>query len=261
MFKEIQISEIEVPSDRKLRSDVPVLAKSIEEIGLLHAITVRSGERKGYKLVAGLHRLEAVKSLGKTTIMANVVDLETSKIDLAEIDENLIRSDIAIPDRADRLERRQQILAAFHPKTSKEDNHRSLEHGDKDQSTIQRLLQISRGIPQDLKAQIRNTPLAYNEIELSRLARIEDPKDQRAAALAYISGEHISIFVPQKPGPMTSQQSSEALVELIIEHVPADLWPKIEANLKILAKGGDNKKYAFLAFRKLMKTKLSNHRP
>ena len=140
----------------------PALAKSIEEIGLLHAITVRSGEREGYKLVAGLHRLEAVKSLGKTTIMANVVDLETSKIDLAEIDENLIRSDIAIPDRADRLERRQQILAAAHQESPKEGDRGPLEHGNEDQSVIRRLTQISRGIPQNLKAEIRNTALAYN---------------------------------------------------------------------------------------------------
>ena len=110
----------------------------------------------------------------------------------------------------------------------------STSRGGEDQSVIRRLTQISRGIPQNLKAEIRNTPLASNEIELSRLARIEDPKEQRAAAMAYISGEHISIFVPKKPGltKMTRQQAGEALAKLIFEHVPADLWPKVYASCK-----------------------------
>ena len=183
--------------------------------------------------------------------MASVVDLENSKIDLAEIDENLIRSDIAIPDRADRLERRQQILAAFHPETSKEGNHGPLEHDDKDQGAIRRLTQFSRGIPQDLKAVIRNTTLAYNEVELSRLARIKDPKEQRAAALAYISGEHISIFVPEKRGPtkMTRQQAAGAMAELIFEYVPAGLWPKFYA---YAAKTGELKATAARSRRSLV---------
>lgn len=32
---------------------------------------------------------------------------------------------------------------------------------------------------------------------------------------------------------MTRQQAGEALAELIFEHMPADLWPKVYASCKI----------------------------
>jgi ParB/RepB/Spo0J family partition protein len=71
----ISIDEIYVPAKRRGELDpetVEALAESILEDGLQSPISVRrDGER--YVLVSGLHRLEACKALGESTITAIVV--------------------------------------------------------------------------------------------------------------------------------------------------------------------------------------------
>ena len=58
----IQIDKIKVSPGRReaLPEHIEELAKSIAEVGLLNPITVD----RDYTLIAGLHRLEAAKSLG-----------------------------------------------------------------------------------------------------------------------------------------------------------------------------------------------------
>ena len=58
----IAISEIKINSERRETSlkGIGELARSISEIGLLNPITVD----QDHNLIAGLHRLEAVKRLG-----------------------------------------------------------------------------------------------------------------------------------------------------------------------------------------------------
>lgn len=58
----ININEIKVGSNRReaLPEDVKALAESIAEVGMMNPITVDAANN----LVAGLHRLEAVKLLG-----------------------------------------------------------------------------------------------------------------------------------------------------------------------------------------------------
>ena len=61
--------------------------------------------------------------------MAVVVELEDLQIDLAEIDENLIRSDISVVDQGDRFNDRQRIWEAIYPETgwgkARENNNNS----------------------------------------------------------------------------------------------------------------------------------------
>lgn len=281
MIQEIQISDIEIPGGRKLRTDVGALADSISQVGLLNPITVRATQiyeeaqhaRDGYRLVAGLHRLEAMKSLGHETIRAHIIDFADDefadlKVDLAEIDENLVRVDIPLIDQSERLENRKRIYEVLHPETSVGGDRKSLEFKEKNQSaiiagcftkdtaektgmserSIQELTQISKKIGHDLKTEIRDTPLAYKHNELVKLARIKDHKKQRTAALAYISGEHDTIVVPKKrlPTKTERQQAGEDLAELLIEHMPADSWPQVCTYLKL-----DKATVTLSAFRKL----------
>jgi len=117
----ISIGDVEVPYDRDLEGDISRLARSINEIGLLNPITVHKtqiyepgGARDGYRLVAGLHRLEACRSLGHETIRAHVVEFDDPRqIDLAEIDEDLFRNELPLIRWIDLLWRRGMILDAF----------------------------------------------------------------------------------------------------------------------------------------------------
>ena len=71
----IKIAEIYIPAAKRgpLDADkVNALAESIAEVGLQLPILVRP-DKERYVLVSGLHRLEACKALGETTVKANLV--------------------------------------------------------------------------------------------------------------------------------------------------------------------------------------------
>lgn len=112
---ELQIAEIVVPEGRRVVSDEKVveLAESIGDIGLINPITVTTAKR----LVAGAHRLAAMKRLGRETIEAVVRELSELDAELAEIDENLIRNDLTAAERAKYTARRKAIYLAKHPET------------------------------------------------------------------------------------------------------------------------------------------------
>jgi ParB family chromosome partitioning protein len=72
-MSEVMLSEIRIGTrHRKHLGDIPALAKSIEEIGLLHPVVVTPD----LDLIAGRRRLEAVKALGWTKVPVHVVSLE-----------------------------------------------------------------------------------------------------------------------------------------------------------------------------------------
>jgi site-specific DNA-methyltransferase (adenine-specific) len=106
---QIPINLIKVES--RLRSvdskKVDELLQSIQEIGLLNPITIT----KDNVLVAGAHRLEAMKRLGKDNIECNVLEsVDKLRIELAEIDENLIRIELTIIERGDFLRNRKRVM-------------------------------------------------------------------------------------------------------------------------------------------------------
>jgi ParB family chromosome partitioning protein len=111
----IKISEIRINQFRRRAdfSKVEELAQSMREIGLLNPITVS----RDNSLIAGLHRIEAVKLLGWEEIDANIVDVDGLRAELAEIDENLMRNELHYIDRGRQLARRKEIYEELHPET------------------------------------------------------------------------------------------------------------------------------------------------
>ena len=89
----VKIDEIKVNPGRRtaLENDIEELAFSISEIGLLNPITLT----RDYTLVAGLHRLEAVKLLGWTEVECTITDLNGLTAELAELDENFARTNLS----------------------------------------------------------------------------------------------------------------------------------------------------------------------
>lgn len=119
--REIEIVQIEI-GDR-LRDvgegAVADLMVSIAETGLIQPIVLRPFERAdgdiGLRLVAGLHRLEAHRRLGRQTIRARVIDLSDLDARQAEIDENLVRHDTTGWSRCRFVAARASIYAERHP--------------------------------------------------------------------------------------------------------------------------------------------------
>lgn len=96
----ISIDDIVIGDGRRAVNDAAVrrLAASIEEIGLRHPITVK---RKGdlYQLIAGRHRLEACRKLGREHVPAIIVSMSNGEARKWEIAENLHRADLSKIER------------------------------------------------------------------------------------------------------------------------------------------------------------------
>ena len=211
-IKIVKISDIKIGSrNRQYKEDkARGLAKSIQEIGLLHPIVV-SGDNM---LIAGLHRLKAAEMLGWDEIPASVIEFSTLEKELSEIDENLIRAELTELEKADLLARAKEIYEIRHPETlkanivkknlkqfsgsteteiisvsSKANYNNELREISPNAFTdsinlglssrsIRQSIQISNGITPEVKDIIKNTAIADSKTELLSLARVE-PEMQR----------------------------------------------------------------------------------
>ena len=111
----MKISEIKINPGRRdtQQRNVEELARSITAVGLMNPITVAQDNT----LIAGLHRLEAVKLLGWTEIECTVSDADGLQAELAEIDENFVRAGLSHRELGDLLLRRKELYEAIHPET------------------------------------------------------------------------------------------------------------------------------------------------
>lgn len=98
-FDAIEVSDSARPYSA---TNVVALANSIRELGLQSPLTVieRSGR---YLLIAGRHRLEALRILGADKVPVRVVDLDDVEARLWTISENLHRTELSVTERADQI--------------------------------------------------------------------------------------------------------------------------------------------------------------
>ena len=108
---EIDIEKVIARDRKRPAGNLTALMDSIQELGLMQPITVTTENI----LVAGYHRLCACRALGWKTIPARVVNLDALHAELAEIDENLIRNELTMLERAEWQTRRKEIYEALHP--------------------------------------------------------------------------------------------------------------------------------------------------
>ncbi|WP_244564371.1 MT-A70 family methyltransferase [Rhizobium sp. RU36D] len=105
------------------QAKVDAIKASIREIGLKTPITLRvvpAGEdgTDHLALVAGMHRLEAMRQLGEEWIPAFVVEGDALDAELWEIDENLCRAELTVADRALFTARRKELYLEKYPDTA-----------------------------------------------------------------------------------------------------------------------------------------------
>ncbi len=187
-----------------------MLCQSISEIGLLNPVTITDENI----LIAGRNRVEACRKLGWIEIPVGVVSLDVVDCQIAEIDENLIRDELTVLDRSEQLARRKQLYEAKHPETKSgraqaDGMNRKLGHNVAElisatftsdtaaktsvtPRTIRQEVQIAEAIQEDVKEQIRQTPIADSKTELLKLARMPE-QQQRAVAEKISSGAAKSV--------------------------------------------------------------------
>ena len=111
----VKISDIKIKPGRRDAKPKAVeeLARSIQAVGLLNPIIVNGDNT----LIAGLHRLEATKELGWTEIECTVSSMDGLQAELAEIDENFVRTNLSHRELGDLLLHRKELYEAIHPET------------------------------------------------------------------------------------------------------------------------------------------------
>ncbi|MBY6242524.1 ParB N-terminal domain-containing protein [Methylosinus sp. Sm6] len=199
------------------------IATSIETKGLMQPIVVRRvGD--GYKLIAGAHRLAALKLLGWETVTIGEHVLIREEISdatarISEIDENLARRDLNKLDRIIFIAERKKLYLAEHPETRNGGDRKSdkfkekirlqtLQSGPFDRSPrftdevaervglSKRIIDLACQLAEKLDSAaletLRGTSLEDNQNELIQLSETE-PEEQRAIANLIKAGEAKSV--------------------------------------------------------------------
>jgi len=233
----VPIDLIKVGERKRRVDDVSELAKSIALLGLLQPIVIT----QDYRLVAGERRLKACKQLGWTEIEATVATLDDLSAELAEIDENIVRQELTVLERAEQLARRKEIYEALHPeakpvtvrggpgrgnKTS--DTMSSVLSFSEDTATktglsprsVQRDVQIATRIAPDVRDALRDTPIADSKRDLLALASV-DEDTQREALQMIERGEERDIKRAVLALKVRNQSSVDAAGSAVVYEMDA----------------------------------------
>lgn len=200
---ELPLASIEVGTDRARALDpawAEALAVLIEAQGLLSPVIVRA-QGDGYRLVAGLHRLEAHRLLGRETIPAHLSGADSDDAArLDEVMENLGRYDLIALDRCHHLYELKEIYDRKHPTASRGGGARSsgktfptgpeaqeevfgfatdvAEQIGLSKRAINMAVKIWTGLAPQSRARLRGTDLARKQTELKALSEIPTPRRQ-----------------------------------------------------------------------------------
>lgn len=198
---QVPIREIRIKDGRRRLDSghVQELADSIRELGLLNPVTID----RGNSLIAGFHRLEAAKTLGWTEIECTVSSLGGLQAELAEIDENIVRSDLSALEYGEILLRRKEIYETLHPETRhggdrksdeikttkcRFENVKSFVQDTADKlgvvpRTVERQIQTAKNLAPEAKEIIRDTDTKLSKKAAMKLSRLEPEQQKEAAAL------------------------------------------------------------------------------
>ena len=228
---QIKISEIKINPGRRdtQQRNVEELARSIAAVGLMNPITVTQDNT----LIAGLHRLEAVKLLGWTEIECTVSDADGLQAELAEIDENFVRAGLSHRELGDLLLRRKELYEAIHPETrqgmrngqtAKNENFSLLDTKSFSQDTAEKLGVSKRTVEQLVQTAANLTPEAKKIIKEAdtkitkgaalKISRL--PPDQQEEAAAVLT---IAPPTPKKQGMMDGEAALREFTFLCSRYV------------------------------------------
>ena len=179
---------------------VSVLAESIAENGQMTPVEVRPAGKNGtFKMVAGAHRLAALRKLGRKTVEAAIFEGSDNEADLREIDENLCRHDLNELDRAIFLGKRKEAYERLHPqeKYTKNKQNQSVASDatilrftleaarltKQSERNIQKLVHRYNHLDPIVRNRLRGTFLASMGSELDALARLSPDEQMKVVEM------------------------------------------------------------------------------
>ena len=195
------LSEITIPEGRRGidHAKVRELADSIMRIGkLLHPIGIDRND----VLVYGGHRLEAYKFLGFDEIDCVMLDGNDWQIELAEVDENLMRKDLDPISIGEHANKRNEILDAMRLRAQPGDNQHTnggsanfappqttesiAKEAGMSERTLQERKQIARNLVPAAKEAVRKIDASKGD--MMKLSR-KTPAEQNRLAKIILDGE------------------------------------------------------------------------
>jgi len=148
--------------------------------------------------------VQAFKLLGETRIPAVVLNLSDLEARLAEIDENLIRNEGSVAERALWLKKRKEVYEGLYPETKRGGDRKSevfqtapgavcfvkdtAEKTGQSERKVFEDLQIAENISSEVMEKVLDTELADRKKDLLMLARME-PEQQEQIVDKIVSGE------------------------------------------------------------------------
>ena len=209
----LRLSQIEIPSTARPYNATAVveLSRSIAAIGLQSAPTVI--ERDGrFVLVAGRHRIEALKMLHVDSVLVRLVDFDDVEARMWTISENLFRAELTVGQRAEQVAEYAKLAAekrdAEKPgQVAQVSGGRGKEGGD---SLAARDLGITReevrraktiaALPDQTKQAARDAGLDDNQSALLKAAKAPTPEAQIAVLAEIKERGRVADGAPP-PGP------------------------------------------------------------
>lgn len=192
-----RIADIIVGDRKRELGDISQLAQSIQELGLINPITILPDGT----LVAGRHRLAACESLEWEEVDVNIAQLDQLHAELAEIDENIVRSELHWSERDKQLARRKEIYEAIYPETKqggdrKSEEAKSKRHNDAlipsftedtaaktgvSDRTVERSIQRAEAFTDDQMEALKEAEVT--QTEATKIARLPEPEREQAVKL------------------------------------------------------------------------------
>lgn len=225
------IESIKVPETRMRElkpAGVERLIESMTQLGQINPITILPDGT----LISGLHRYEAAKRLGWKLIAVNVLELDDAHAQLAEIDENIIREELNVLERAEHLARRKEIYEALFPETKRgAHGGRGGKKLDPDsgsnsafvddtakktgraRSKISEEVKLVKDLPEEVRDAVRDTPIAENKEDLKRLANEKDEKKRDELIRRVADGEAKN--VKEAARQLTYEQKQETSLDRV----------------------------------------------
>jgi ParB-like chromosome segregation protein Spo0J len=212
------LSQIEIPPTARPYNATAVveLSRSIAAIGLQSAPTVI--ERDGrFVLVAGRHRIEALKMLGIPSVLVRCVDFDDVEARMWTISENLFRAELTVGQRAEQVaeyarlatEKRDVQSRQVGAIESKRDDGRGHRHESGNRAAARdlglteqevRRAQTIAALPEETKQAARDAGLDDNQSALLKAARAPTPEAQ-IAVLTEIKERGRVAAAPTPPEP------------------------------------------------------------
>jgi N6-adenosine-specific RNA methylase IME4 len=249
MSEEIKIADIQIGANRRAvnKEKVAQLADSIKEVGLLSPI-VLSQENV---LVAGNHRLEAFKLLGRESIpFSRAEKNDKLHLRLAEIHENLARNNGTQLEQSEWLAESKMIYIELFPETkqgasgrrgsgkkeyvSKTDNlsfsdETAKQTGLSDR-TVRRKTARAEDIPQDIRDMIRETDIADSGKELDEIVKVSRQEPEKVKQIVQVAIAK-NMPIEQAAKEIKREEVRQERVDRVIEL--AQVAPKLET-VKVL---------------------------